>query len=157
MKSRTKLTLSLTVLIVVLGVILIPENDNYEITLSVDTSKITPQSIDEFANFGQPDSIPNKDFTYEVEKGERIKWKGKDLSSDSLTIKIDEIRYESGTQLFRNKNHKRPFWRRSTIRRKVSRGGGGESEKYMIKFSFEKNSQKFEFEIDPKLIIKRKK
>ncbi len=71
-----------------------------EIILYVNTSEITQTTTDEHANFGQGDTILNKDYTTKVSKGDIIIWRGvstTDSLLDDVNIKL--IRHEQGKRL----------------------------------------------------------
>ena len=72
----------------------------HEIVLNVNTSEITQTTTDEYADFGQEDTISNEDYTTKVSKGDIIIWRGVstvDPISDVVNIVL--IRHEEGKRL----------------------------------------------------------
>lgn len=78
-------------------------NNVHVVTLYVNTAEINNGNIDEYANFGQPDSISNKDYTTHVRKGDIVIWKGVSASDPLDIVNIASINHQGGPEFF-NKN-----------------------------------------------------
>ena len=78
-------------------------NNVHVITLYVNTAEINNGNIDEYANFGQADSISNEDFTTHVRKGDIVIWKGVSVSDPLDIVNISSINHQGGPRLF-NRN-----------------------------------------------------
>ncbi|MAD96170.1 MAG: hypothetical protein CMB99_02475 [Flavobacteriaceae bacterium] len=124
------------------------------VTLKVNTELITQRLTNRHANFGQPRGISNKNFTIYAYKGDIIEWEAVDSSGKGRAVTIEEINYESGTELFGNKKIKRKG-REKKIKRKIKKGKRDQSEKYSIVFSFVKDGETKTIKIDPKIVIKK--
>jgi hypothetical protein len=73
------------------------------ITLYVKTAEINNTNINETANFGQVDSVSNKEYTTHVRKGDIVIWKGVSVSDPLDIVNISKINHQGGPRLF-NKN-----------------------------------------------------
>ncbi|WP_297765241.1 hypothetical protein [uncultured Muriicola sp.] len=83
--------------------ITIYSNNIHVITLYVNTAEINNGNIDEYANFGQPDSISNEDYITHVRKGDIVIWKGVSVTDPLDIVNISSINHQGGPKLF-NKN-----------------------------------------------------
>ncbi|WP_297693988.1 hypothetical protein [uncultured Eudoraea sp.] len=87
------------------------------VTLYVDTEAIpspplpSKSSIDQYANFGQPAGVANKDYATIVRKGDLIIWRGESISNPEHVVKITSIDHYEGEEIIKLK----PF---NTIMRK---------------------------------------
>lgn len=123
------------------------------VTLKVDTDKISSGTVDRYANFGQPSGVSNKNYTVFAYRGDNIEWGAIDSSGKRRKVYVEEIKYESGTNLFDKKNFKRER-RKRKIKNKIKKGNKDQSEKYIIVFSFKKGGKTYTYQIDPKIVIK---
>jgi hypothetical protein len=133
------------------------------VTLYVDTTNITYDSIDKYANFDQPKGIANKDFTTHVRKGDRIIWEAVSISDPPEEVQIDSIYHISGERIFESKLSKvypksfrtKPVFVKELfagaiqMKPKPSRQGAYILEKYGIEFTVAKKEGPFT--IDPVL------
>lgn len=72
----------------------------HEIVLYVNTAEITQTTIEENADFGQPDSVTNEDYTIKVSKGDIIIWRGVSTTDSLLdVVDIKLIQHEQGKRL----------------------------------------------------------
>lgn len=144
------------------------KNQLHVVTLYVDTEAIpssplpSPSSIDQYAHFGQPAGIANKDYTTIVRKGDLIIWRGQSISNPEHIVKITSIDHKpSEIKIFELK----PFntirgpdgpvaieGSNELVRGKVTIGPGKEEayirEKYKLTFTV---SNKGTFIIDPEV------
>lgn len=134
-------------------------NNVHVVTLYVNTAEINNGNINEYANFGQPKSITNEDYTTNVRKGDIVIWKGVSVSDPLDIVSITSINHHGGPKLF-NKN--------------LLRGNGGDNEvvvgvvtkgpemedgtlmdeeKYVLHFKVQRNGkpQNQPYKIDPKI------
>lgn len=123
------------------------------ITLRVNTDRITASNVNQESNFGQSSRVSNKDFTVFAYKGDYIEWQAVDSSNSGRSVTVEEIKYESGKNLFDQPNFKK-IGSNKKIKKKISKGKKNQKEKYVIIFSFEKGGKKYTYQIDPKIIIK---
>jgi len=104
-------------------------------------------------NFGQDQSIANRDFTITVEKGDTVKWVG--VSSDSPDtdrVEITGINHEGGARVFgKNKLNDTD----GIVIGIVSDGKQGDEEKYKVSFKVfnDGTKRKGTFHIDPKIKV----
>jgi hypothetical protein len=80
--------------------ITIYSNNIHVVTLFVNTAEINNGNIDEYANFGQPKSISNEDYTTHVRKGDIVIWKGVSVSDTLDIVNISTINHHGGPKLF---------------------------------------------------------
>lgn len=125
----------------------------HTIVLTCDPSEITEENVNEVCSFGQDSSIPNKDFTIEVNTKDVIVWRG--MSSDSnYSLKLKSINYKKGVDVFDE-----PVLRdnRGIVSAVVLKGQPGDEEKYDISFRVYKNGSRIpgKFTIDPRIKITR--
>jgi len=78
-------------------------NNIHVVTLYVNTAEINNGNVNEYANFGQPDTVSNEDYTTHVRKGDIVIWKGVSVTDPLDIVNIASINHEGGPRLF-NKN-----------------------------------------------------
>ena len=101
MKSRINLTKIALLLFLTYSSSSLCQTHN--IVLEVDTEKVICGEVEKYTKFkGQADGQLNKDFTVEVDKGDKIAWQAVDISSKNRRVVVKQIRYESGDRLFKN-------------------------------------------------------
>lgn len=132
----------------------------HEVTLFVETDKITQTTTEEYANFRQPYYISNEDYTTFVNPGDIVIWKGVSVTDTLDIVNIERIQHHSG---------------RRYLGKNVIQGNKGEpeivvamiqknnnpdnsprkDEKYEIMFSVYNDGDKRNgtFKIDPKLEV----
>lgn len=93
-------------------------NRVHVITLYVNTN-IDDKNSFEYANFGQKDGIPNKDFEIYVRKGDIVIWEGVSKSDSSDVVNIKSIKYEALKENEKSTNF---------IGKESLRGNGGKNE-----------------------------
>lgn len=131
--------------------------DTITITLHVNTADIVKPNVNAFANFGQPVTVSNENFTVHARIGDVIRWKGVS-SSAPLTDKVSvrQINHEGGVNVFGqntiNGNGEFP----EEVFATVILGNPGDEDKYKLSFKvFNGDRQRNgTFHIDPKIIIK---
>jgi len=100
-----KTTRSLLILIVVMS-LMACSSQLHVVTLYVDTTQIDQTNIEQYASFGQPAGIANKDFITHVRKGDQIIWDAVSISNPSDEVKITAINHISGERIFERKLRK---------------------------------------------------
>ena len=123
------------------------------IRLNVDTGKITKQTVNTYANFGQTNGVSNINYNTYVGIGDYVKWVGVSSSSRSDIVSIKSINHQGGARVF-GKNVLRGHG--GEVVGKVTQGKPGQYEKYTVKFHVYINGVRKSgtFIIDPKLTIK---
>lgn len=131
------------------------------VTLYVDTTQISPDSIDTNAHFGQPAGIANKDFTTHVRKRDIVIWQGLSTTDTLDMVTITSIKHYSGDYLIDKKvanngqgvaitNRAKKMNNKQFIRKKIvarpTRKQPFPKEKYILNFSV---TNKGTFQIDP--------
>lgn len=141
---------------------------NHSIILQVKTSVIPapenpPNDVDAYCSFvGQTDGVTNENFEIEVANGDTVTWSGvPDPAIAADVVKITDIDYESGTNLFGTTDLK-PVAGANVITGTVSNGTTAQVETYTIKFEVYNNSvlrssgSSTVYQIDPRIKVKPK-
>ena len=133
------------------------KNQMHVVTLYVDTAEIEQSTIDQYANFGQPKGIANKDFTTYVRNGDMVIWNAVSISDPSDEVNITAIIDEPGAD-YLNKKYIN-FFDRTTLNADITRKGivigtikngkSGDVQKYGLKFTVK--DKEGTFSIDPKM------
>ncbi|MGB5430403.1 hypothetical protein [Eudoraea sp.] len=135
------------------------------VTLYVDTSQVEKSNTDQYAHFGQPKGISNKDFTIYVRKGDRVIWNAVSTSNSADVVNITSIINKSGVDKqnkpfvnFFKAKYSNPDYTMSQsstrdikgiVRRAIKKGKPGDIQKYSLTFTI--NDMKKEIEVDPKM------
>lgn len=133
----------------------------HEVTLFVNTTDISPSTVNDYADFRQPYYISNEDYTTYVHSGDIVVWKGVSTTDTLDVVSIERIQHESGRfYLGKNVLHGNNGYpelvvgiiKHDTILENI---GSPKEEKYKIFFKvFNKGVKKpGTFKIDPKLEI----
>jgi hypothetical protein len=135
------------------------------IILKVDTTNIAapedpPNNVDEWCSFeGQSNGVTNENFEISVKNTDTITWSGVSTTNTADTVKITEIDYESGTNLFGTADLL-PAAGASAITGTAVNGSNADVETYKIKFSVYNNGvlkssdNSSVYQIDPKIRMK---
>jgi hypothetical protein len=123
------------------------------ILLTVDTSTINANNVDEVSSFGQGPGVKNEDFTIDVVIGDLVIWRGDSSSSESDRVVITSIVHESGIKLF-GKRRLTDSQTQGLIVGRIIEGSPGDMEKYRINFKVIRGTVESEtFSIDPKIRV----
>jgi len=131
--------------------------ERHTITLTCNTSEITEQNLNEVCSFGQTSSLPNKDYSVEVQVSDVILWNAGYADPNQGYIDIKSIDFESGTNIFKDKHIlDEDDIPNGTIVAIVKKGETGDELKYAVTFDAYNQDGRFvgRFEIDPKIKIK---
>ena len=129
----------------------IAQNNTIELLLIVDTDKITQDNINETCKFeGQPDDIDITDYTTEVQIGDEVNWKVKNIEGNSKGVKLVKFKHETGKKFFKEDSIKVKLGK---IKGEIKEGESGEIEKYTLEIEVKKDGRRdWEiYYIDPKL------
>lgn len=136
----------------------------HSIILEVDTTDIPapedpPNNVDDWCSFkGKSAGVTNENFEISVNNKDTITWSGVSTTNTADTVKITEIDYESGTNLF-GTGDLSPTGDASTITGTVVNGSKADVETYKIKFSVYNNGvlkssdNSSVYQIDPRIRI----
>lgn len=128
--------------------------ETHSIKLNVDTVLLTEDNIDEMCDFGQDETISNKEYMIEAALGDIIIWTGVSTSSQFDKVHIKAISYDSGVRIF--SGNLRDYRRNpGYIKGIITRGAIGDVNKYKITFEILNNDGRSSgtFQIDPKIKI----
>ena len=157
MKTTTNLTILITIILFSFSRQTFAQ-DEYIITLYVNTGEITKPDINQYCNFGQEDGVSNEEFLVEASIGDTIIWRGKSTSSEDDVVNITSINHRGGNNVF-DKNVLRgdgndPEEVMGVVEH-LSKKGNKKDYKYTIKFTVMNNGVKRNgtFQIDPKLRV----
>jgi membrane-associated protease RseP (regulator of RpoE activity) len=141
---------------------------NHSIILKVNTSGIPapenpPNNVDAYCSFeGQTGGVTNENFEVSVANGDTVTWSGvPNPANANDVIKITEIDYEAGTNLFGTADLS-PIGGAATITGTIANLTTTDVETYTIKFEVYNNSilkssgGTSVYQIDPKLKMKQK-
>lgn len=151
MKLANQITILLAVLLISLSNVSFSQTV-HTITLNVATGLIENTNVDEVCNFGQDQSIANRDFSITVKKGDTVKWVGVSSDSSGDKVEITGINHEGGVRIFgKNKLNDTD----GIVIGVVSDGKPGDEEKYKLSFKVFNNGVKRNgtFHIDPKIKV----
>lgn len=146
-----------------------PPPTPHSIILKVDTTDIPAptephdaNNVDPWCSFeGQSAGVTNELFEIEAAIDDTITWSGVSTTNTADTVKITEIDYEKGTNLFGTQDLY-PATGASTITGTVVNGANADVETYIIKFEVYNNNvlksspTSSVYEIDPKIKVKPK-
>lgn len=130
------------------------------ITLNVDTNNVKRSNLDTTCNFGQADTIANKDYLSVIKLGDSIVWQGlSSVAGSTDIVNIKRIKHDRGTKVFGGKD----LYGKKTANEKNDKVHGkpqnvtqpNKDYKYKIKFTVydSDGNKKGEYQIDPKLQV----
>ncbi len=141
---------------------------NHSIILKVNTTGIPapenpPNNVDSYCSFvGQTNGVTNENFEISVANGDTVTWSGiPDPANASDVVKITEIDYEAGTNLFGTTDLK-PIGGAATITGTIANNTTTDVETYIIKFEvYNNNILKSSggtsvYQIDPRIKMQQK-
>jgi hypothetical protein len=131
--------------------------ETHVITLNVDTGKIDNRNVDNVSDFGQPENVPNQEFTIDVNVGDIVLWKGVSSNApDTDLVMIEAINHEGGVNVFDRNVLKDTPQNPGVVVGTIKKGKSGDVEKYKISFKiFNAGVQRNgTFHIDPKIIVR---
>jgi hypothetical protein len=126
----------------------------HEITLMVDTSSIQrddPSASCYFVAGAGTEvlvSNPPEEFTFAVEVGDVIQWRGLSSTEPDVTVEIRKIKYDQGVNLFSSDEMEGD----DVVEATVTHGRTGNDYKYVI--SFKKGGTGTMYRIDPKIQVR---
>lgn len=128
-----------------------PPPIKHQITLVCKTIP-NSKNFNDICRFGQGDSIPNQKYTVRAAVKDTVEWVGKLKNSNEGRIAIIEIIFESGTNIFDNKNIK---GKKGIVNAIVKKGDKGDTLKYGLKFTVYNSQGTFVITdtIDPRIRI----
>jgi hypothetical protein len=131
-------------------------NKQHLITLYVDTSQITNNTVNQFSNFGQTDGSSNENYTTTVNVGDIITWRGVSTSSDDDVVNITAIKHENGNDIFsKNRLPGNGGDPEIVVGLVLNLAPEGTEYKYKISFTVKNNGVQRNgvFHIDPKIRV----